>query len=54
MTGLEVGEEAMVGGGVVVTKDVAARTVVFGVPARYFRDVTDAELRERHPPGRGR
>jgi UDP-2-acetamido-3-amino-2,3-dideoxy-glucuronate N-acetyltransferase len=51
MTGLEVGEEAMVGAGSVVTKDVAARTVVFGVPARYFRDVTDAELRERHPPG---
>ena len=36
--------------GIVVTKDVAARTVVFGVPAHFVREVTDAELRERHPP----
>jgi UDP-2-acetamido-3-amino-2,3-dideoxy-glucuronate N-acetyltransferase len=50
MTGLEIGEEAVVGAGSVVTKDVAARTVVFGVPARFVREVTDAELRERHPP----
>jgi acetyltransferase-like isoleucine patch superfamily enzyme len=50
MTGLEIGEEAVVGAGSVVTRDVAARTVVFGVPARFVREVTDAELRERHPP----
>jgi hypothetical protein len=31
--------------------EIVLATNVFGVPARYFRDVTDAELRERHPPG---
>jgi UDP-2-acetamido-3-amino-2,3-dideoxy-glucuronate N-acetyltransferase len=51
MTGIEIGVEAMVGAGSVVTRDVAGRTVVFGAPARFFRDVTDAELREHHPPG---
>jgi acetyltransferase-like isoleucine patch superfamily enzyme len=53
MTGIEIGEEAVVGAGSVVTRDVAARTVVFGVPARFVRDVTEAELREHHPPRTG-
>jgi acetyltransferase-like isoleucine patch superfamily enzyme len=42
--GVEVGEEAFVGAGAVVTKDVAPRTVVVGNPARAIRDVPDAEL----------
>lgn len=50
MTGLEIGEEAMVGAGSVVTKDVDTRTVVFGAPARFIREVRDEELREGHPP----
>jgi UDP-2-acetamido-3-amino-2,3-dideoxy-glucuronate N-acetyltransferase len=37
LCGLEVGEGAMVGAGSVVTKDVAARTVVAGNPARALR-----------------
>ena len=42
--GIEVGEEAFVGAGAVVTKDVPARTVVVGSPARVLRDVPADEL----------
>jgi acetyltransferase-like isoleucine patch superfamily enzyme len=42
--GVEVGEEAFVGAGAVVTKDVPARTVVVGNPARVLRDVPPDEL----------
>jgi acetyltransferase-like isoleucine patch superfamily enzyme len=39
-----IGEDAFVGAGAVVTKDVPARTVVVGNPARVLRDVPPAEL----------
>ena len=42
--GIEVGEEAFVGAGAVVTKDVPARKVVVGSPARVLRDVPSDEL----------
>jgi acetyltransferase-like isoleucine patch superfamily enzyme len=45
--GVEVGEEAFVAAGAVVTDDVAARAVVMGVPARVARQVPDADLLER-------
>jgi len=44
--GIEIGEEAFVGAGAVVTKDVPPRVVVVGSPARVLRDVDAAELRE--------
>jgi acetyltransferase-like isoleucine patch superfamily enzyme len=44
--GVEIGEEAFVGAGAVVTKDVPARTLVVGNPARVLRDVPDEELLE--------
>jgi acetyltransferase-like isoleucine patch superfamily enzyme len=44
--GIEIGEEAFVGAGAVVTKDVPARKLVVGNPARVLRDVADDELRE--------
>ncbi len=43
--GIEIGEEAFVGAGAVVTKDVPPRKLVVGSPARVLRDVNDDELR---------
>jgi acetyltransferase-like isoleucine patch superfamily enzyme len=42
--GVEIGEEAFVGAGAVVTKDVPARMLVVGNPARVVRDVAPGEL----------
>jgi UDP-2-acetamido-3-amino-2,3-dideoxy-glucuronate N-acetyltransferase len=42
--GVEIGEEAFVGAGAVVTKDVPPRVVVVGSPARVLRDVPPDEL----------
>jgi acetyltransferase-like isoleucine patch superfamily enzyme len=42
--GVEIGEEAFVGAGAVVTKDVPPRTVVVGNPARVLREVPEDEL----------
>ena len=42
--GVEIGEEAFVGAGAVVTKDVPPRALVVGNPARVLREVPDEEL----------
>ena len=42
--GIEVGEEAFVGAGAVVTRDVPPRALVVGNPARILREVPDEEL----------
>jgi acetyltransferase-like isoleucine patch superfamily enzyme len=42
--GIEIGEEAFVGAGAVVTKDVPPRTLVVGNPARVLREVSADEL----------
>jgi acetyltransferase-like isoleucine patch superfamily enzyme len=47
--GVEIGEDAFVGAGAVVTKDVPPRAVVVGSPARVLREVADEELLD--PPG---
>jgi acetyltransferase-like isoleucine patch superfamily enzyme len=45
--GVEVGEEAFVAAGAVVTNNVAPRAVVLGVPARAIREVPDQDLLAR-------
>jgi acetyltransferase-like isoleucine patch superfamily enzyme len=45
--GVEIGEEAFVAAGAVVTRDVGHREVVMGVPARVVRRVGDEDLLER-------
>jgi acetyltransferase-like isoleucine patch superfamily enzyme len=45
--GVEIGEEAFVAAGAVVTADVSPRTVVMGIPARTVREVPDEELLHR-------
>jgi acetyltransferase-like isoleucine patch superfamily enzyme len=45
--GVEIGEEAFVAAGAVVTKDVPARGVVMGVPGRVVREVPEPDLLER-------
>src|ERR687898_1483827 len=42
--GVEIGEEAFVGAGAVVTKDVPPRALVVGNPARVLREVPSEEL----------
>lgn len=46
LPGVEIGEEAFVGAGAVVTKDVPARMLVVGNPARVMRQVSEDELLE--------
>jgi acetyltransferase-like isoleucine patch superfamily enzyme len=43
LPGVEIGEEAFVGAGSVVTRDVAPGMLVMGAPARPVRDVPDEE-----------
>ncbi len=47
LPGVEIGSEAFVAAGAVVTKDVGPREVVMGVPARVVRRVGDEDLLER-------
>jgi acetyltransferase-like isoleucine patch superfamily enzyme len=45
--GVEIGVEAFVAAGAVVTRDVGPREVVMGSPARVVREVSDGDLIER-------
>ena len=44
LPGVEIGEDAFVGAGAIVLRDVPARTVVVGQPARVLREVAPEEL----------
>jgi acetyltransferase-like isoleucine patch superfamily enzyme len=47
LPGVEIGEEAFVATGSVVTRDVPARTLVMGSPAKAVGEVDDDELIEK-------
>jgi acetyltransferase-like isoleucine patch superfamily enzyme len=51
LPGIEIGEEAFVGAGAIVNRDVPPRSVVVGSPARKLRDVPDDELLENQEEG---
>jgi acetyltransferase-like isoleucine patch superfamily enzyme len=44
LPGIEIGEEAFIGAGAVVIRDVPARALMVGNPARQLREVPDEEL----------
>ncbi len=46
LPGIEIGEEAFVAAGALVTKDIPAGKLVAGLPARVWRDVPEEELLE--------
>jgi acetyltransferase-like isoleucine patch superfamily enzyme len=46
LPGVEIGEDALVGAGSVVTRNVEARKVFYGVPARYVRETPREQLLE--------
>ena len=46
LPGIEIGEEAFIGAGAVVVRDVPPRALMVGNPARQLRDVPDEELLE--------
>ncbi len=46
LPGIVIGEDALVGAGAVVTKDVPPRKVVIGNPAKVYKDVSEEQLLE--------
>jgi carbonic anhydrase/acetyltransferase-like protein (isoleucine patch superfamily) len=46
LDGVRVGASSIIGAGAVVTKDVAPKSLVVGIPGKVLRQVTDAEAAE--------
>ena len=44
LPGIEIGEDALIGAGSIVTHDVGARQIAVGSPARYIREVPPEQL----------
>ncbi len=46
LPGIEIGEDAVVAAGAVVTRNVPPRVIVAGMPAKYFKDTPEDQLLE--------
>jgi acetyltransferase-like isoleucine patch superfamily enzyme len=44
LPGVTVGENSIVAAGAVVNKDVAANTIVGGIPARFIKSIVEADF----------
>jgi len=53
LPGLEIGEDAIVAAGSVVTRNVPAKQVFAGIPAKYFRDTPSEQLLENQDRSKG-
>ncbi len=48
--GVDIGDQAVIGAGAVVTKDIPARCVAVGVPARVIRSFDGADTPDANKP----
>jgi acetyltransferase-like isoleucine patch superfamily enzyme len=46
LDGVRVGTGSIIGAGCIVTKDVAPRSLMVGIPAKKVRDISDTEAEE--------
>jgi len=53
LPGLEIGEDAIIAAGSVVTKNVPARQIFAGIPAKYFKDTPKEQLLENQSASGG-
>jgi acetyltransferase-like isoleucine patch superfamily enzyme len=53
LPGLEIGEDAIIAAGSVVTRNVPAKQIFAGVPAKYFRDTPEDQLLENQDRSKG-
>lgn len=49
LAGVTIGENCVIGAGSVVTKDIPANTVAFGVPCRVYRSILEADIPITYP-----
>jgi UDP-2-acetamido-3-amino-2,3-dideoxy-glucuronate N-acetyltransferase len=53
LPGLEIGADAIVAAGSVVTRNVPAKQIFAGIPAKYFKDTPEEQLLENQSKSRG-
>jgi UDP-2-acetamido-3-amino-2,3-dideoxy-glucuronate N-acetyltransferase len=53
LPGLEIGSDAIVAAGSVVTRNVPAKQIFAGVPAKYFKDTPEEQLLENQDKSKG-
>ncbi len=53
LPGIEIGEDAIIAAGALVTRNVPAKQIFAGVPAKYFRDTPKEQLLENQSASGG-